>query len=79
MIELLIFAGALVLAGATLAIIAVVSLAIRREERDLSLTSDVASPAVRGARRLTGATARSRGIIYEVKLHRQDPLPLSPR
>lgn len=77
MIEVCICAVALVIAGAVLGVVAVVSLGIRREERDLSLTSDITGRGARGARRLNGVSTRIPGIIQEVSLHRQDLLPLS--
>jgi hypothetical protein len=44
----------LVTVGLGLGVLVVVSLAIHREDRQLSLTADVASRAARGTRALTG-------------------------
>ena len=64
-------AVALFIGGAVIGVVAVVSLGIRREERDLSLTSDRNDRVTRSARRLTGASSRIPGVIQEVSLHRQ--------
>jgi hypothetical protein len=54
-------AAALVITGAVIGAFAVVSLAIHREERDLTLTSNVTSRAVRGARRVNGVYTTGHG------------------
>jgi hypothetical protein len=64
-------AVSLFIGGAVIGVVAVVSLGIRREERDLSLTSDRNDRVTRSARRLTGASSRIPGVIHEVSLHRQ--------
>jgi hypothetical protein len=51
-------AAALVI-GVVTGVIAVVSLGIRREEREFTLTSDSEDRMVRGARRLTGLYTRT--------------------
>jgi hypothetical protein len=65
-------ATALLIAGVALGVLAVVSLGIRREERDLSLTSDITDRAVRGARRLNGLYTREPGVIEQVRHYRHD-------
>ena len=45
--------------GAAAAITAVVSVAVRREDNNLTLTSDAPDPITRAGRRLTGAYARA--------------------
>lgn len=52
-------AVALVTIGAVIGVIAVVSLGIRREEQQFTLTSDSEDRMVRGARRLTGLYTRT--------------------
>ena len=81
MIEICAVAAALLIAGIALGAVAVISLAIRREDRELTLTTGTASRGGRGTRRLTGVSARQPGIIHEVSLSRKgpDPLPLSAR
>jgi hypothetical protein len=76
MIEIYVGA-ALVIAGAALGIVAVISLGIRREERDLSLTTDTTGRVARGTRRLNGVYTRNPGILEEVRLHRQGLWPLA--
>jgi len=51
-------AAVLVFIGAVIGGVAVVSLGIRREERDLTLTDDVTDRAARGARRVNGVYTR---------------------
>jgi hypothetical protein len=63
---------AMVMAGAAIGVLAVVSLGIRREERDLSLTSDITARAARGARRLNGLYTREPGVIEQVRRYRHD-------
>ena len=77
MIEVLTVAGVLVIAGAALGIIAVMSLGIRREERNLSLTRDATGRIARGTRRLNGVYTREAGIIEEISLYRQGHWPLA--
>jgi uncharacterized membrane protein len=72
MIGICVSAVALLIAGVALGALAVVSLGIRREERDLSLTSDTTDRAVRGARRLTGLYTRGPGVIEQVRQYRQN-------
>jgi hypothetical protein len=45
-------------------------LGIRREERGLSLTSDITDRAARGARRLNGVYTREPGVIEQVRHYR---------
>ena len=55
MIEIyLVVAAVLVIAGAAVGVLAVVSLGIRREERQFSLTRAITDQAARGARRVNG-------------------------
>lgn len=68
---LVIAAVPLFLGGAVIGIVIVVSLGIRREERDLSLTRDRSDLVSHSARRLTGLSSRGPGVIQEVSLHRQ--------
>jgi Flp pilus assembly protein protease CpaA len=81
MIEIFAAVAALLITGVAFGVLAVISLAIRREDRELTLTTGTASRAGRGTRRLTGVSARQPGIIHEVSLSRraQSPLPLSAR
>jgi hypothetical protein len=65
-------AVSLLVGAAVIGIVIVVSLGIRREERDLSLTSDRKDRVSRSARRLTGVSSRIPGVIQEVSLHRQN-------
>jgi hypothetical protein len=65
-------AAALLIAGVALGVLAVVSLGIRREERGLSLTSDITDRAARGARRLNGLYTRGPGVIDQVRHYRHD-------
>jgi hypothetical protein len=60
----------LVMAGAVVGGLAVVSLGIRREERDLSLTNDITDRVTRGARRVN--RAYTRGLAHEPGYHRPD-------
>ena len=70
-------AAILVIAGAVLGIVAVISLGIRREERNLSLTRDTTGRIARGTRRLNGVYTRDPGILEEVSLYRQGRWPLA--
>lgn len=54
----LIAAVALVALGVTIGIIVVVSLGVRREDRNYTFIDDPRDPVVRGARRLTGLYVR---------------------
>lgn len=51
-------AVALLMAGAAIGVVLVVSLASRREDHDLSLTSDITNRRARGARRINGVGIR---------------------
>lgn len=51
-------AVALLAVGAAIGVVVVVSLAIRREDHDLSLTSDITNRRARGARRINGVGVR---------------------
>jgi hypothetical protein len=62
----------LVMAGAAIGVLAVISLGIRREERNLSLTSDITDQAARGARRLNGLYTREPGVLEQVRHYRHD-------
>jgi hypothetical protein len=77
MIEAVVGAVILVIAGAAIGIVAVISLGIRREDRNLSLTSDTAGRVARGTRRLNGVYTRGPGILEEVSLYRQGRWPLA--
>jgi hypothetical protein len=77
MIEMFTGAAILVIIGAALGIVAVIAVGIRREERNLSLTSDTTGRIARGTRRLNGVYTRDPGIIEEVSLHRQGRWPPS--
>jgi hypothetical protein len=60
MIEIYVVAAiALVAAGVVIGVVAVVSLGIRREEKALSLTTDITYRVARGARVLNGLHTRS--------------------
>ena len=56
-------AAALLMAGAAIGVVAVVSLAIRREDHDLSLTRDITNRRARGARRINGVGIRGLGWL----------------
>lgn len=72
MIGICMSAAALLIAGVALGVLAVVSLGIRREERDLSLTNDITDRAARGARRLNGLYTRRPGVIEQVRQYRHN-------
>jgi len=57
------FAVALVAGGVAIGVIGVISLAIHREERAWSLTSDITDRLARGARRVNGACTRGDGFV----------------
>lgn len=65
-------AAVLLIAGAALGALAVVSLGIRREEQGFSLTSDITDRAARGARRLNGLYTREPGVIEQVRRYRHN-------
>jgi hypothetical protein len=65
-------AAAILIAGVAFGVLAVVSLGIRREERGLSLTSDITDRAARGARRLNGLYTREPGVIEQVRHYRHN-------
>jgi hypothetical protein len=54
-------AATLVIIGAVVGGIAVVSLGIRREEREMTLTDDITDRAARGVRRVNGVYTRGYG------------------
>jgi hypothetical protein len=66
-------AAALVI-GVVVGVIAVVSLGIRREEREFTLTSDSPDRMVRGARRLTGLYTRTPETTRQRTGRREDTL-----
>jgi len=75
MIEVYVLAGvALFAAGAVLGYLIVVSMAIHREEADLSMTTPTSSRILSGARAANGVYVLSPGIINEVRLSRQELL-----
>jgi hypothetical protein len=59
---------AMVMTGAVVGGLAVVSLGIRREERDLSLTSDTTDRVARGARRVN--RVYTRGLAHKPGYYR---------
>jgi hypothetical protein len=59
-------AAALVIAGAAIEILGVVSLGIRREGRAFSLTSDITDPVARAARRINRVYTRGHGLAREI-------------
>lgn len=67
-------AVALMTIGVVIGVIAVVSLGIRREERELTLTSDPEDRMVRGARRLTGLYTRTPDSMRQRTGRREDTL-----
>lgn len=71
-------AAALVVAGAVVGALAVVCLGIRREDHDLSLTTDISGRVIRGARRLNGVYTRIPAQAREVPLRRQNPGQAQP-
>ena len=58
-------AVALLMAGAVIGVLAVVTLGIHREDHDLSLTSDITDRVARGARRMNGVGTRGLGLAHE--------------
>lgn len=58
MIMILVLAAVLVISGAVIGVLTVVSVGIHREERAFSLTSDIPGRVARGARRLNGVHTR---------------------
>jgi hypothetical protein len=69
-----IIALTLIAGGVALGIITVVSLGIRREEKQGSLTVDSPSPAASGARTILGAFSRRPGLAYQVRAQREKEL-----
>jgi hypothetical protein len=65
-------AAALVIAGAVIGVLAVVTLGIHREERAGSLTGDTTDLAARGARRMTGAYTRGLALSAGAGHSRRD-------
>jgi hypothetical protein len=65
-------AAALVIAGAVIGVLAVVTLGIHREERAGSLTRDITDRATRGARRVNGAYTRGFALAPEPRHFRRD-------
>ncbi len=67
MIGIYVFAAAaLVITGAAIEVIGVVSLGFRREERGFSLTSDITDPVARAARRINRLYTRGHGLAREI-------------
>jgi hypothetical protein len=60
----------MVLVGAVIGVLAVTSLGIRREERDLSLTNGITDRVARGARRVN--RVYTRGLAHETGYYRHD-------
>jgi hypothetical protein len=65
-------AAALVIAGAVIGALAVVTLGIRREERVGSLTRDITDQVARSARRMNGAHTRGLAVAREPGHYRHD-------
>ena len=65
-------AAALVIVGAVIGVLAVVTLGIHREERVGSLTRDITDRAARGARRVNGACTRGLALALEPGHSRHD-------
>jgi hypothetical protein len=65
-------AAALLIAGAVIGVLAVVTLGIHREERARSLTRDITDRAAGGARRLNGAYTRGLALTSEPARARHD-------
>lgn len=63
-------AVALLMAGAVIGVLAVVRLGIHREDRDLSLTSDITDRVARGARWMNGVGTRGLGLTHETGYRR---------
>ena len=72
MIGTYVFAAALVIAGAVIGVLAVVTLGIHREERAGTLTRDITDRAARGARRVNGAYTRGFALAREPGHYRHD-------
>ena len=68
-------AAALVITGAVIGVLAVVTLGIHREERASSLTCDITDRAARGARRVNGAYTPGLALAREPGHYRHDTLP----
>ena len=67
MIGIYVFAAAaLVITGAAIEMLGVVSLGFRREERASSLTSDITDPVARAARRINRVYTRGHGLAREI-------------
>lgn len=65
MIMIMGLAVALVITGAVIGVLAVVSVGIHREERAFSLTSDIPDRIARGTRRLNGVYTRGPALAVE--------------
>jgi hypothetical protein len=65
MIEIVVLIAVLVIAGAVIGILTVVSVGIRREERAFSLTSEIPDRVARGARRMNGLYTRGPGLDHD--------------
>lgn len=65
MIEICVLTTVLMITGAVIGVLAVVSVGIRREERAFSLTDDIPDRVARGARRMNGLYTRGPGPARE--------------
>lgn len=72
MIEIYAMAFALIAAGATVGIVVVISLGIRREEKANSLTIGSPGPAASGARAIMKVYARCPGVAYQTRTQQED-------
>jgi hypothetical protein len=74
-----IFAVTLLLAGAVIGFLVVISLGIHREESALTVTTPTSDRLTGGVRAVNGMTSRTPGVLPEVRLqrlHRQEHLPV---
>jgi hypothetical protein len=75
MIELYTIAAVtLLLAGAVIGFLVVISLGIHREEAALTVTTPTSDRLAEGVRAINGMTSRRPGVLPEVRLHRQELL-----
>jgi hypothetical protein len=64
-------AAVLFTAGAVAGFLALVTLGIRREERDYSMTIEAPNKIARGARVVNGMHARQPGVLYEAAYYKR--------
>jgi len=67
----------LLVVGAVIGLLVVVSLGIHREETALTVTRPTKDRLAGGVRAINGMTARTPGVVHEVSLNRQGLIPLA--